>query len=132
MASLSLVSNVPGWSSFNPIEAKWGPLTKAIAYKCLGATEEGFGDLLGEELYRKACKIALEQAEEIWCGNTTKTGCKITVTTHLVAPDAVPQNEADEEDPSPLHVVYDSKTPLEKVVFHPRVDGVHCCMSRAP
>ena len=60
---------------------------------------------MGHELYHKACNIALEQAEEIWCGNTTKAGCKSTVTTHRVARDAVPQNEADEEDPSPLHVV---------------------------
>ena len=86
-----------------------------------GSTEEGFGDSVGEELYRKACNIALGQAEEIWCGNTTKAGCKITVTTHRVAPDAVPQNEADEEDPSPLHVVYDSKMSLEKLSSTPEL-----------
>ena len=39
----------------------------------------------------------------------------------LGAPDAVPQNEADEEDPSPLHVVYDSKTSLEKLSSTPEL-----------
>ena len=43
------------------------------------------------------------------------------MTTHRVAPDAVSQNEADEEDPSTLHVVYDSKTSLDKLSSTPEL-----------
>ena len=43
------------------------------------------------------------------------------MTTCRVAPDAVPQNETEEEDPTHLHVVYDSKTSLEKLSSAPEL-----------
>ena len=66
-ACLSVVSNVAGWSSVNPIETMWGPMTKAVGNTVLGRSADG--DISeGEDYFRRAFRLALRQLQDIWGG----------------------------------------------------------------